>query len=348
MTRSRIKGIAAACALIMSSTIIGANMRCAIAAEPDGAGSNLPTVDKSREVDVSMIIYSPNGRNIAAGMSDGKLAICRAEDGERLRTIACGGGFIADAAFSPDGEEIVVASESLPPSVWSTRTGAEALRLHGAAKCGSVAFSPDGKELAAQCWADGSLQLWSQSTGEMVHSLPPGISRVGTGNGLRPVRFPIGYGKEGRQVMFVYEQTILLSDARSGAKVRSIDPGAIACAAYGSRDSLVIALDVIGLAKSYDMETGKEMQRIRLGEGVSCMAISPDSTILAVGSREGRTDVWELHPLRKRWSFTGNGYVSSMSFAPDGKTIAIASHSSAVIRSVLSGQLMRTLDVVAK
>ena len=72
------------------------------------------------------------------------------------------------AAFSPDGQRIVTASEYSQAKVWSASTGEEVTpAISHDDKATHVAFSPDSRLIATASY-DGTARVWDASTGEAV------------------------------------------------------------------------------------------------------------------------------------------------------------------------------------
>ncbi|MFN0168001.1 MAG: protein kinase domain-containing protein [Bryobacteraceae bacterium] len=67
------------------------------------------------------------------------------------------------------------------------------------------------------------------------------------------------------------------------------------------------------------------------GHTPSVLAVSPDGRWLAVGTREGVVDVWELRPARRSASFSGHtGSIASLAFTPDGQRLVSGAADGAV------------------
>ena len=71
----------------------------------------------------STIAFSPEGRVVAAGTADGKVALWRADDGSRLAApIEVATGAIETVSFTPDGRSFVASSSDQTATLWDTRT----------------------------------------------------------------------------------------------------------------------------------------------------------------------------------------------------------------------------------
>jgi WD40 repeat protein len=121
---------------------------------------------------VGAVPHSDDERLTIALMSEGDLRI-RDHDTQTTRLVEADYLEPADGAFSPDGTLFAVASRIGYVRVWETATWQEVVTLRGfILGAAGVAFSPDGKRLAA---TDGSgnqaVRLWDTASWQEVLAL---------------------------------------------------------------------------------------------------------------------------------------------------------------------------------
>jgi WD40 repeat protein len=124
--------------------------------------------------------WSPDGRRIASGSSDGTVEVWNAVTGQRILTYRGDTQFVLPAvdtpravlsiAWSPDGKRI--ASSGRLIRVWDASTGRDSLTYEAHSdRVWAVAWSPDGKFIASGS-ADGTLQIWNATTGKRLLTYP--------------------------------------------------------------------------------------------------------------------------------------------------------------------------------
>lgn len=158
---------------------------------------------------VRAVVFSPDGKRVASGDEQAVISIWDAAEGVEIRKIEMQA--LAESlslAFSPDGKHLACAGawnhfalgnmvlnlqgrvkvagrEGYFVLMWDVATGQEVRKFAGLRdNIKAVAFSPDGKSLAASS-RDGRVVLWDASTGQdrlhiMAHPQPrPGDLSVG-------------------------------------------------------------------------------------------------------------------------------------------------------------------------
>ncbi|MDY7096470.1 MAG: pentapeptide repeat-containing protein, partial [Acidobacteriota bacterium] len=94
--------------------------------------------------------WSPDGRFLASGSSDGSVRVWDAASGEERRVLSGSGGIVWSVCWSSGGEELASGSEDGSVRVWDAASGEERRVLSGSGGIvWSVCWSPGGEELAS-------------------------------------------------------------------------------------------------------------------------------------------------------------------------------------------------------
>jgi serine/threonine protein kinase len=224
---------------------------------------------------------------------------------------------IASLAFSPSGTTLAIVSEKI--CLWDI-VAARCTASFGSASITAVAFSADGKTLAATD-NSGHTYLRDVATGSQTATFtdsgtdgaysvafsPDGkIVAAGDGNG-RAYLWNVATGKP------------ITSLADSGSKgVNSV--------AFSPDGKIVAAGDGNGRAYLWNVATGKLITSLADSgsKGVNSVAFSPDGKILAAGDGNGRTYLWNVATGKLITSLAdpGSSGVISVAFSPDDTTMA--------------------------
>ncbi len=81
-----------------------------------------------------------------------------------------GGQSVNSAAFSPDGKEIVTASNDGTARIWSASSYEQLTVIIGISGMNFAAFSPDGKEIVTAD-DDGTARIWSSELAGTVRAI---------------------------------------------------------------------------------------------------------------------------------------------------------------------------------
>jgi WD40 repeat protein len=213
-------------------------------------------------------------------------------------------------AFSPDGTLLLTGGDGGSLTLWDPQAGKSVRDLTGHTKAvKGAAFSPDGK-WAASGDAGGTLRVWAVDSGK-----------------------------------WIMEQ-----QARAAVN-------AVAFSADGQ--TLAVAVDdgtvMLVSAKAWQGEKVNSRVLKDATEGVTCVAFSPDGATLAgasatVDARDVETShvyLWDLAKGALKYPKTETpGFVRSLSYSADGKSLAAAPGGRVVLFDPATGKLSKKLDFV--
>ncbi|EAU82103.2 peptidase C14 [Coprinopsis cinerea okayama7 len=276
---------------------------------------------------VYSVAYSPDGRSVAVGCSDGVVAVFNADTGEYLLPPMQGHTSpVASVAFSPDGSCIASGCHGNTVRIWDAHSGKalfEPIQGH-TKKVTSVAFSPDGSRIASGS-RDNTVRIWSAHSGEAL--LEP---MKGHTDGVRSVAF----SPDGTRIASGSEDhTICIWDAYSGKLL--LDPmqehaetvTSVAFSPDGSCIAIAWGDDTIRI---WDAHSGEVLFEPMQGhtERITSIAFSPDGSRIASGSRDNTIRIWDalsgealFEPMHGHTET-----VSSVAFSPDGSYIVSGSY----------------------
>jgi eukaryotic-like serine/threonine-protein kinase len=184
----------------------------------------------------------------------------------------------------------------------------------------SVAFSPDGRTLAADGNSNGDIRIWDAHTGRQRRVL----------NGHKEWVGALAFSPDGRTLVSGGQDKVLrVWDPHTGDQHRQLAGHtdwvhAVAFSpdgttlATGSRDAT---------ARVWDPYTGQ--QRLTLTKHdrvVHAVAFSPDGTTLATGGDDHAARLWDPYTGKQRRKLSkGPGSVLAVAFSPDSNTLATGS-----------------------
>jgi WD40 repeat protein len=147
--------------------------RLAVAGEGIVEVWELATTTKIRDLKghtkwVYSVVFSPDGKWLAAGGWDRTVKIWDADTGLEKLTIFAHDGFVLDLAFSPDSHRLITASEDRAAKLWEVPSGELVASFHGHTDfVQTVTFRPDGREVVTGS-LDGSVRFWDLRTSRPV------------------------------------------------------------------------------------------------------------------------------------------------------------------------------------
>ena len=268
-----------------------------------------------------------------------RLAVRPAVEEAAIPMLDAGGHMaqIMDIAFTPDGRQIVSASQDKTIRVWDVATGKTVRTIRGEAAVGPVgkiyamALSPDGKWLAVgglfhprNPTTGAAIRLYDSATGKLVARL----------TGHENVICDLAFSPDSRHLISgSQDNTAIIWDVAAAAHVT---PGSTIPPLHqlrGHKDHIyAVGFTRDGLRAvtgSFDHEVrlwqvadGAEIARMPgHGNKIMSFAAAPDGTI-ATGDESGEIRLWDgaTGAFRKVLAQQGTD-VDSLSFSPDGKLL---------------------------
>ena len=119
---------------------------------------------------VATVAWSPDGKRIASGSTDGTVQVWDASNGGNAYAYHGHASSVNAVAWSPDGHRIASGSTDQTVQVWDASNGGNAYTYHGhAGFVNAVAWSPDGKSIVSGS-SDRTVQVWGATSGGHIYT----------------------------------------------------------------------------------------------------------------------------------------------------------------------------------
>jgi WD40 repeat protein len=277
-----------------------------------------PQEFKGHTRDLWGVDFSPDGKYLATGSSDGTARLWDLATGEIVHIFEGHAGEVGEVAFSPDSKYLVAGSTE-GAHIWNIASGQLAQAFLGLKRVDSVAFSPDGKYIVTVSFTDKNAQLWDVATGRSLHTF------ICDGEVIR-----VAYSPDGKYVLTgSVNYTARLWNPTTGEEIKAfVVSSGIESLAF-SPDSKSIAFGTSnGKAQIWNIDTGQLVHEFSGHQGfVQGVDFSPDSHFLLTGSADKTVRLWDLATNETIRVFRGHADdVQTVTFSPDGNLIATASN----------------------
>ncbi len=279
----------------------------------------------------SVIGASPDGKWIAVAYEKGRVALVTVADGKEVASVALGKVATSHVAFSADSQLLAIGGsdeKQVHVSVWSIATAKELHRWewdlgkdpHSSVE--ALAFSPDGRRLAAAVFRQSKAYLWDMETKNQIASLTH--SQI----------YGLDFDAMGESVVTVGWDTHLREwDAETGELAVDLDwkkgqedlrMYAVSCSAVGD---LVATAHMNAKIKIWNRKDMTLRSEINVEESFvyGALAFSKDGLWLASGSTSGRITIWD--------PFTGEKVMEVGKHESNAYTVCFGSD----LRTLISG-----------
>ncbi len=278
---------------------------------------------------VRTAVFSPNGKWLAAGCSDGAIRLYDPSTGNEVRHWETQSISVETLNFSRDSKTIAASSaRECGVRFWDVESGKETrpLDVHRS-PIDEVQLSNDGKSLWGMGRWERRMIRWNTATADPVEVVPiPFIGLFKSNGALAP-------GGDFLAWSSASDKTVHLMDLKSHKDAcEPLKIGAEAVAVQFSPDTKALAVGCDG-GRFYIWKWQTQRNPTPLiapdGERIRPWLFTPDGKQLLIGSLDPLTlvandmlHVWDVATERKIFSFSGNKSSNALAISPDGKWLA--------------------------
>jgi WD40 repeat protein len=138
-------------------------------------GKLLQTLDPRMGFQLSVSVFSPDGRQILTGDNNGQVEVWDSATGKEIRALGTHGPQIGDVEFNRNGSQFVTASSAGVVTVWTAGKDLLKLSFDACPSPSTASFSPNASRIVVAC-GDGTVRVFDAATGHTMTAVSdPGV-----------------------------------------------------------------------------------------------------------------------------------------------------------------------------
>jgi WD40 repeat protein len=264
---------------------------------------------------INSVSFSPDGQTIITASQDNTIRFWNLE-GKELKILKEENQAFKSVSFSPNGQTIAAITGDLSVYLWKS-DGTKLLTLKGKDTENhyktSIGFSPDGQIIAVP-GPNSTLSFWSVNGQKLTDF-----------QGHKGI-WSLKFSPNGKTIAIGYQDGIVRLQNLGGQNLRTFRASnkAIWDLSFSSDGRLLATANGDTTIKLWNLD-GKELQSFKGHTNYpTSVRFSPDGKIIASAGADKYIKLWSLEGKELK-TLRGNQEIFSLSFSPDGKTLASTS-----------------------
>ena len=264
------------------------------------------------------IFFSPDGRTLASQDDDNALRLWDVDTQTQIHTLEGYTGTVESVSFSPDGLTLAIGGQDEIVRLWNVDTQTEVGTLEGHnGYVSSVSFSPDGKKIVSGSH-DGTVRLWEVDTRTEIGTLEGHTWRVNS----------VVFSSDGKTIVSASDGTVRLWEVDTRTEIGTLGGAAFKVSFSPDGQTIATIARMFGQYSDvnfWDVDTLTRTHRYNHFEHwVSEYTMWEVLWVVAAPNDDAQTKnivtIVADHNGVLAWGH--NEAVASVSFSPDGRTIA--------------------------